>query len=233
MTELGILAASYLGPEGHGNDLTGLRLWPPLLGPAFRRGELAAMHWSLLFGSDPSRFARMDLMCRLGLMAVELLDCGLAALAAEQRERVGVCVETCAGSVATDWRFLRTPRPTSFAYTLPSTVIGEICIRHRLNGPMLCLMSSETAGRHAVAEGAEWLEQGEAGACLCLGCEAVDRDVVEAMPGLYASQPEGWHACALLLAKRQGKPREYPLASAPLLELCRRLCAAGPPVAGC
>jgi len=164
MNDLAILAASYLGPAGYGNDLTGLRAhpdtapavttegparghlvrfgrpmfigarewlsgaqsgqdvrapgvvsgcspglrpWPAPLDAAFQQGDLAELHWSLLFASDPARFARMDLMSRLGLMAVELLDAGLESLPVDRRDRIGICLETCAGSLATDLRFLQ------------------------------------------------------------------------------------------------------------------------------
>ena len=51
MNDVAILAASYLGPAGYGNDLTGLRAWPAPLGAAFHQGDLAELHWSLLFAS--------------------------------------------------------------------------------------------------------------------------------------------------------------------------------------
>jgi 3-oxoacyl-(acyl-carrier-protein) synthase len=223
-----ILAASYLGPEGHGNDLTGLRAWPARLNEALQRGELDGLHWSLVSDSDPSRFARMDLMCRLGLMAAELLDAGFDAMPEARRERIGVCVETFAGSLDTDIRFAQKPRPSIFAYTLPSTVIGEICIRYRLKGPVLCLVSADAAGNNAAVEAAGWLESGDAGACLCLSCEALDRKTAVAA-GLHGHlPPDGWHACALLIGGREGAPRERPFAPGPLLEICRKLCAYSP-----
>ena len=221
-----ILAASYVGPEGHGNDLTGLRPWPAPLEEAFQRGELAELHWSLLFTSDPSRFARMDLMSRLGLMAAELLEAGLDALPPEQRDRIGVCVETCAGSLATDVRFLHTPKPTLFTYTLPSTVIGEVCIRYRLKGPVLCLVTPSGSAGSALTEAADWLQQGDTGACLCLNCEAVDSAVSQAASWPDGLLPRGWHACALLLGKGTGQPRAHPLAPGSMVEVSRRLCAA-------
>lgn len=141
LSELAVLAASYVGPEGHGNDLTGLRPWPSELAGPFQRGDLDALHWSLLFSGDATRFGRMDLMCRLGLIAAELLDAGFETRAPGERERIGVCVETRVGSLVTDLQFLQTPRPSLFTYTLPSTVMGEVCIRHRLQGPVLCLLS--------------------------------------------------------------------------------------------
>jgi 3-oxoacyl-(acyl-carrier-protein) synthase len=223
MNGLVIHAAGYLGPEGFGNDRTGLRPWPAPLAEAARRGDLEPLHWSLVSASDPSRFLRMDLMCRLGLMAAELLDAGFDAMPEARRERIGVGVETFAGSLDTDVRFLQTPRPSLFAYTLPSTVLGEICIRYRLKGPGLCLVSPDDSAGGILAEAADWLRQGDADACLCLGCEAVDREIAALLPGHL--RPRGWHAAALLIGKQNGAPREHPFTPGPLAEMCRKLCS--------
>lgn len=224
MSDLVIQAASYLGPEGHGNDRTGLRPWPATCADGLRQGELRPLHWSLVFDSDPSRFARMDLMCRLGLMAVELLEAGLDTLPPTQRERLGVGVETCFGALATDVQFLRTPRPTLFTYSLPSTVLGEICIRHRLQGPGLCLVSAAADGRAILDETREWLRCGVTDTCLCLGIEAVDRDLVTAGLLPHGLPLDHWHACAALLGHRSGGQREHPLETASLLAQCQRRC---------
>jgi 3-oxoacyl-(acyl-carrier-protein) synthase len=224
MNDPAILAASYVGPEGHGNDLTGLRAWRSPLKESLQHGRLDGLHWSLVSDSDPSRFARMDLMCRLGLMAAEMLDAGFDVMAEARRERMGVCVESFTGSLDTDIRFVQTPRPSIFAYTLPSSVIGEICIRYRLKGPILCLVSPDAAGNNAGVEAADWLQAGDADTCLCLGCEAMDREVADAA-GLPASlRPRGWHACALLLGHGQGTARERSFTPGPLVEMCRKLC---------
>lgn len=220
---LAILAASYLGPEGFGNEQTGLRAWPAPLLEAVRRGELEGIHWSLVSASDPSRFARMDLMCRLGLMAAELLDAGFDTMPGARRERVGVCVETFTGSLDTDVRFLQTPRPSLFAYTLPSTLVGEVCIRYRLKGPVLCLVSPDGAGNSALAEAADWLQQNDADACICLGCEALDRGIAEAAGLPDHLRLRDWHACAVLVGQQEGNPREKPLTAGSLAEICLRL----------
>jgi hypothetical protein len=93
---------------------------------------------------------------------------------AARRDRLGVCVESFTGSLDTDIRFAQTPRPSIFAYTLPSTVIGEICIRFRLKGPVLSLISPDTRGANAMAEAAEWLRHDDAEMVLCLGIEAMN-----------------------------------------------------------
>ncbi|MEI7730893.1 MAG: beta-ketoacyl synthase N-terminal-like domain-containing protein [Verrucomicrobiota bacterium] len=223
-----ILAASYLGPEGHGNDQVGLRPWPAKLAASFERGDLTELHWSWFFPSDSSRIARMDLMCRLGLMAAELLESGLEGWDSARRERVGVCVETCAGSLATDVRFLQTPKPTLFTYTLPSTVIGELCIRYRLKGPVLCLISESPAQESVLREAVTWLTQNDAEACLCLQCEAVDQTLAATVPLPGGLRPGDWRAGALLLGKPRGEAREYPLSGLNLRQLCRELCGGKP-----
>lgn len=226
MKDIAILAASYIGPEGHGNDRTGLQPWLAPLNAAFGRGELADLHWSLLFTSDPSRFARMDLMCRLGLMAAELLEAGFDDLPQDQRDRVGVCIETASGCLITDVQFLRTPRPTLFTYTLPSTVIGEVCIRFRLRGPVLCLISpTADPPEQAVVEAVEWLQQSRAETVLCIACEAVERDSSSLLHRLQGLPSEPWHACALLLGRTTGRARERRLTDSSMKNLCFQLCS--------
>jgi 3-oxoacyl-(acyl-carrier-protein) synthase len=219
-----IQVASYLGPEGFGNDQTGLHPWPGAHHPSLQHGELAALHWSWVFPSDAPRFARMDLMCRLGLMAVELLDGGFAAMDSARRERFGVCVETAVGSLAADARFLQAPRPSVFTYTLPSTLIGEICIRYRLQGPLLCLLAQDRPERDGVNEAAHWIEEGEAHDCLCVVCEAVDATLVRALPASAGLEASSWQAAAVWLGAGAGSVREHPLAAGSLLDTCRALC---------
>ena len=225
MTSPAILAASYLGPEGFGNDQTGLRDWPAPLGEALRRGEIEELRWSALFKSEAQRFARMDWLSRLGLMAVELLDAHFETRDAKDLEQTGVCVETAAGCLTSDAEFLRLPRPTVFSYTLPSTVIGEICIRHRFKGPMLCLMSSGNSTRAAIDEAAAWLREGSARSCLCVSCEAVSPDAAALLPPDLALE-NSWQACALLLGRKSGDPRECAPGNDTLTETCRHLCRA-------
>jgi 3-oxoacyl-(acyl-carrier-protein) synthase len=226
MKNFTIHAAGYLGPEGFGNDQTGLRNWPPLLKEDLARGEFDGLHWSLLSDSDPSRFLRMDLMCRLGFLAAELLAVNFDALPNARRDKLGVCVESFTGSLDTDIRFAQTPRPSIFAYTLPSTVIGEICIRHRLKGPVLSLISPNSNGESILTEAAEWLRDGDAEMVLCLGIEAINRSTANSISLPEDLSPRGWHGAALLLGRSGNSPREKPLANGALSEVCRNLCLA-------
>ena len=225
MSEVVIKAVGWLGPEGFGNDLAGLASWPAPLGEALRRGELEGLRWSTLFRSEAQRFARMDWLSRLGLMAVELLEARFETWATEDLERTAVCAETAAGCIASDVKFLRLPGPTLFAYTLPSTVIGEICIRHHFKGPMLCLMSSGKSTRAGIDEAAACLREGSANACLCVGCEAVSADAAALLPP-DLKLDNSWQACALLLGRKSGDLRERALGDGTLTETCRHLCPA-------
>jgi 3-oxoacyl-(acyl-carrier-protein) synthase len=226
MNEFVVHAVSYLGPEGFGNDQTGLHDWPSSLKEDLLRGELDGLHWSLLSNSDPSRFLRMDLMCRLGFLAAELLDVNFNAMSGERRERLGVCVESFTGSLDTDIRFALTPRPSIFAYTLPSTVIGEICIRHWLKGPVLSLISPGTNGANTITEAAEWLRDGDAEMVLCLAVEAMNRSTANSISLPENLSPRGWHGAALLLGHPDNSPRERPFAIGALVDVCRKMCSA-------
>jgi 3-oxoacyl-(acyl-carrier-protein) synthase len=224
MNDVIIHAASWLGPEGFGNDQTGLRAWPPPLKENLSRGELGGLHWSLLSDSDPSRFLRMDLMCRLGFMAAELLGVNFDAMPDARRDRLGVCVESFTGSLDTDIRFAQTPRPSIFAYTLPSTVVGEICIRFRLKGPVLSLISPDTNGAGAIAEAVEWLRNDDAEMTLCLGIEAMNMSTADSISLPKNLLPCSWHGAALLLGRAENSPREKPFAAGALVDVCRKLC---------
>jgi len=216
-----IQAAGCLGRDGYGNDRTGWHAWPPELHTALQRDEWEALKWSHLFTSEAPRFSRMDGLSRVGLAAVELLEVDWSRW---QRERVGVCVETRLGSLATDVRFLETLSPSVFTYTLPSTVIGEICIRHRLKGPVLCVVPGVDAAGQAIAAATEWLRRGEAVACVGLACEAVDKKVARLLPLADDPAARGWQAGALLLSRPSGSGRESRPAGGTLMELARRLC---------
>jgi hypothetical protein len=166
----------------------------------------------------------MNLMCRLSLIAAELLQVDLLQLSPALRPHVGVCLETYFGALATDVEFLQNPRPTLFTYSLPSSAIGELCIHYQITGPALSLISSTPAARDILAEAADLMEQDNLEACLCLGCEAIHGGVAEAFPWPHAQSPSQWHACALLMTRKDAQPREYPLRRGPLREVCLALC---------
>ena len=120
-----------------------------------------------------SRFGRMDLLSQLALLSVESLGIDFETM---DRSRIGVCMSVCAGSLATDieyWKGRKQvggPSPTLFAYTLPSSAIGEIAIRYRLTGPNLCCVGADAM---LVAEARDLIKRNEVDSCLCVACSAI------------------------------------------------------------
>lgn len=133
----------------------------------FPNGEIPDSAWAARFPTSCPRFGRMDALSRLGLMAVEMLGVEFA-----DKDEVGVVLETRCGSLLADRQFLRTLSPSVFTYTLPSTAIGEICIRHKLRGPVLCLVAESGEGRQALEQAQSWLQTGDVKSCLCLYADA-------------------------------------------------------------
>jgi hypothetical protein len=226
MSDLVILAASFLDAAGYGNDRTGLRPWPAALAEPLQRGELEALRWSTLFTSETSRFGRMDLLSRLGLIAVELLGAGFEKMEPAQRDAMGVCVETRSGCLATDVRFLQMPLASTFAYTLPSTVVGEICIRHRFRGPVMCLLPAPGQGG-SVETALGWLGRGEAGTCVCVSCDLWDKKIAASVLSPYDGSDGGWQGCAVCIGRRTEASQQPAWRQDSLPRLARSRCASG------
>src|ERR1051326_3551181 len=120
-----------------------------------------------------SRFGRMDLLSQLALLSVEWLEVDFEKM---QRDRIGVCMAVSAGSLSTDIEYWKGrndvggPSPTLFAYTLPSSAIGEIAIRYRLTGPNLCLVGSDAT---VLSEARDLILRRERVCCVCFPCTPI------------------------------------------------------------
>lgn len=89
-------------------------------------------------------FRRLDRFAQvLGLLVEQLHPAGL--LDADTRADTALVLGSATGCLAADLRFaasLTRPQgvePAVFPYTLPSTCLGELAIRHELSGPTLTL----------------------------------------------------------------------------------------------
>ena len=120
-----------------------------------------------------SRFGRLDLLSQLAVIAVESLGVDFSEFA---RDRIGICLNARAGSLSTDVEYWRGrdevggPSPLLFTYTLPSSAVGEIAIRHHLTGPNLCLVGSDEG---VLTEASQWIHRREVDGCVCISCDAV------------------------------------------------------------
>jgi 3-oxoacyl-(acyl-carrier-protein) synthase len=126
-----------------------------------------------------TRFGRLDLSSRLAVLAVEKLGIDFESLS---RDRIAICLSAKTGSLATDLEFWKGrdaaggPSPTLFAYTLPSSAIGEIAIRHQITGPNLCLFGDD---EHLLSEAKHLIASGEVDACICVSCQVLTPEVAE------------------------------------------------------
>jgi 3-oxoacyl-(acyl-carrier-protein) synthase len=128
------------------------------------------------------RFGRLDLQSQLALLAVEALQPAFDGLA---RDRIGICLATGAGSLATDVNFWQGrngvggPSPTLFAYTLPSAAVGEIAIHFKLTGPNLCFVGDDQI---VLPEAFDLIQRGEADGCVVVACETVSAELAKIIP---------------------------------------------------
>lgn len=138
--------------------------------------ELKPARWAL----RPARLARMDRLCALALVAADaaLLDAGID-VAAWRGERVAVVVGSAFGCHATNEQYYRGlltegPRgasPRLFAYTLPSSPVGEISIHYVARGPLETLVSGRHAGVEAVARAARLCDAALADVAIAVAVE--------------------------------------------------------------
>ena len=88
------------------------------------------------------KFYKMDNLCKLGILASELIVPQGSPNKDFQQDKIAVVLANRDSSLDSDVRHQRAisnedaffPSPTVFVYTLPNIVAGEICIKHQLKG---------------------------------------------------------------------------------------------------
>lgn len=88
------------------------------------------------------KFHKMDNLCRLGMLATEMILRDRNAVKIYKPDRIACILTNSSSSLDTDLKHQKTiasrdeyfPSPAVFVYTLPNVVIGEICIRHKIFG---------------------------------------------------------------------------------------------------
>jgi len=96
--------------------------------------------WNRIFDTPFAGFRRLDALSKFTALAVEA-----AGLDDVARDRTAILLASAFGCLHADRRFQRSLEPGAlvepavFPYTLPSTCLGELAIRHRITGPNLCL----------------------------------------------------------------------------------------------
>jgi hypothetical protein len=171
MADVFITAAGFVDGARFGN---------PRASQVMSCRDLSHLRWGEISDAPFDRFGRLDGLCKAAMIAVEML--GLEAPSAPRADWA-ISAGTEHGSVEVDAAFLATigqpggASPLLFSYTLPSILIGEIAIRHRITGPGGCYMAGGDSGALALWEGVNVITSGEARACLCIGCDSVSSPV--------------------------------------------------------
>lgn len=92
-----------------------------------------------------SKFFKMDSLCKLGLLACELiLD---NEKVEKESDSVAMVFANASASLNTDVKYQKTiadiPSPAVFVYTLPNIVIGELSIKHKFYGEHMFFVQPE------------------------------------------------------------------------------------------
>jgi 3-oxoacyl-[acyl-carrier-protein] synthase II len=174
------------------------------------------------WNAKPARLARTDRLCALALVAVDtaLGDAGLSPedAASWDGDQTAVVLGTAFGCHATNEDYYRGylaeglggASPRLFAYTLPSSPVGEISIHHGIRGPAVALTPGLTAGIDAVTQGLREIAAGRADRVLVAAAE-VSTPLLARLLALSEPPPDAAAALVLeraeLAARRGAAPR--------------------------
>ncbi len=116
------------------------------------------------------KFFKMDLLSKLGWLAVEVVKAGGWRVAAYEPSAVAMVVANQHSSNETDlnyWESTRqVPSPALFVYTLPNIVLGEISIRNGLKGEQAFLIQDAFNGEQLLEYVQSVFAAGNTGACI-------------------------------------------------------------------
>lgn len=222
-----ITSRSWVGPEGFGSSRGAAGVWSVNPNRAWHDFE-----WREISAAENARFRRHDLLSRVALAAVELLDADLARRLGDRKERTAVLLSTAGGCIGIDAEFWMrrmaegTASPAAFVYTLPSTALGVIAIHYGLRGPSSCMILEAGDSGTLIREAKRLIEVDQADACLCVHAEA--SEPAEGMGGLIEPLGAGeTRACAVLIERHAGDEEAAggmadEESAADLFELCGR-----------
>jgi hypothetical protein len=97
------------------------------------------------------KFFKMDELSKLAYLGSEVLLQNDHYLESYPSGKIGLILSNCASSLDSDIKHQKTindknnyfPSPSVFVYTLPNIMIGEICIRHKINGENAMFVSEK------------------------------------------------------------------------------------------
>ena len=175
------------------------------------RAPLRPARWA----AAPAKLARMDRLCGLGLVACDgaLLDAALqpSDASAWNGDRTAVVLGTAFGCHQTNEDYYRGflkegaqgASPRLFAYTLPSSPVGEISIHYGIRGPAAAVAPGLTAGLAALEAALRELVSGRADRVLAAAAE-VATPLLERLLAREGVAPSLFDGAAALVLERTG-----------------------------
>jgi hypothetical protein len=100
-------------------------------------------------GIDYLKFFKMDNLSKLSILATDCLLKDTELYTITDNNNVAVVLSNASSSLVTDERYQQSindaksyfPSPSLFVYTLPNIAIGEICIKYKIYGENIFLIS--------------------------------------------------------------------------------------------
>lgn len=97
------------------------------------------------------KYFKMDKLSKLGFLAADILIKNSPVFSSYAPKDIGLIMANSASSLDTDLHYQETindpdnyyPSPSLFVYTLPNIVMGEICIKHHIQGENNFFISSQ------------------------------------------------------------------------------------------
>jgi len=125
------------------------------------------------FELDYPKFHKMDRLCKLAFVAANVLlkDGSLEGYAPKE---IGVVMANSNSTLHTDTKHADSikdeenhfPSPAIFVYTLPNIMVGEICIKYKIKGQSVFLVSNEFDKELLLSYSQDMIAAGDAKVCL-------------------------------------------------------------------
>lgn len=129
-------------------------------------------------GENNMKFYKMDNLCKLGYVAAEYLlkDTNY------RPEEIGIILANASSSLDTDCKHQaiiskegdKAASPAVFVYTLPNVVLGEICIRHKIQGENTFFVRRQSDAASLEDYARIVMAKGKLRTCIIGWCELLD-----------------------------------------------------------
>ena len=143
--------------------------------------------------TDYPKFYKMDMLCRLGWLASEVLLKDEVIIRETKPDKVGIVLTNANASLDTDERYIQSIKdiasPALFVYTLPNIMMGEICIRNGFKGETSFFVFDAFNARFLQRYVSGLFNSNTVQFCICGWIDVLNEDYKAAL-FLVASEPQ-------------------------------------------